>query len=145
MTLSEAFVVPGAAAVPAAAPITLEKRARVGPRARAQGPILHRVTAAFDRFGGDVAASWWLPSSIPTVKTAWRERIPDRDSVPGNSELLFRGWVVWNHTVGLLVPLLAAAVAGLLAAPVFVVRHPARLALAVVLVAPVVAAVAAAN
>ncbi len=144
MTLSDAFAVPGVAAAATADRITLEKKARVGPRARAQEPSVHRVTAFRRVVWADLRASWWLPASVPTVKRAWAQRVPDRDRVPGNSDLLFRGWVVWNHTVGLAVPVAATVIAGVLAPLVFIAAHPARAALATLLIAILLAAVVAA-
>ncbi len=144
MTISDAFPVDAAAAMPAAAPVRLEREARPHVRTRAQEPSVHRVTAAARVMWADLQAAWWLPESIPTVEEAWADRFPDRDRVPGNSDLLWRGWVVWNHTIGVAAPLLAAAVGGLLAPAVFVLRHPARFGLLLAITAVFAAAIVAA-
>lgn len=140
MTISDAFAAPPAAAAdgrkPSAAPSV---RARVHARMRTRGPIVHRVTAAVGGVWADLRSCWWAPASLPTVQRAWVERFPDRDRVPGNSDLLYRGWLVYNHTIGLLVPLVTVAAVGVLTPAVWIVRHPARLGLTLLLATPVIA------
>lgn len=77
----------------------------------------------------DLRSAWWTPQSLPTVRRAWSERIPDRGRVPGDNPLLYGGWLVYNHTVALVVPLAATVVVGALTPLVWAARHPARLAL----------------
>jgi hypothetical protein len=144
MTLSDVYAVPTAAAVPAAGRITLEKKAGARVRAGARDASVPRVTAFRCAVWADLRAAWWLPSSIPTVRRAWAQRVPDRDRVPGNSDLLYNGWLVWNHTIGLAVPVAATVIAGILAPLVFIAAHPARFALAALLVSTLIAAITAA-
>lgn len=144
MTLSDVYAVPGAAAGAAAAPVMLKKKAGAGPRARAQGASVPRVTTAAKVVWADLRESWWLPESIPTVVDMWRDRTPDVDRVPGGSELLHRAWSVYNVAVALPVVALLNLLVGVLTPVVFVLRHPARFLLAALVVAPIVAAVAAA-
>ncbi len=143
MTLSEAF---GAAPVAAAEPVRPVRApdvARVHVRMRARGTSVPRVTGRLKVVGADVASAWWLPASLPTLSRAWAERVPDRTRVPADNGVLYRGWVVYNHTVGLVVPALALLVVGVLTPAVWIARHPARLLLATALVAAFIAAVAA--
>ncbi len=144
MTLSEAFAAPVAAADVAAAPVRLEKEARPGPRARAQGPSVPRVTAAAKVMWSDLRESWWLPASVPPVTKAWSERWPDRDRVPGNSEVLYTAWAVYNHTLMLPVVAVLNLAVGVATPLVWVVLNPARLALLLLIAIPLVVAVAAA-
>ncbi len=91
----------------------------------------------------DLCDSWWLPASVPTVVEAWRDCEPDLDRVPGGSELLRTAWMAYNYAA--LVPVaLFNLLVGVLTPVLFVLRHPARLALALLVVVPVVVAVAAA-
>ncbi len=143
MTISDAFPVDVAAAVPAAAPVRLEKEARPHVRMRTRDASLPRVTAAAKVVWSDLRGSWWLPGSVPTVVEAWRERWPDRDDVPGESELLYTAWAGYNFAA--LVPIaLFNLLVGALTPVLFVLRHPARLALAALLAALITVAVAAA-
>jgi hypothetical protein len=48
--------------------------------------------------------------------------------------------VIYNHTIGLAVPVLATALVGVLTPLLWIVAHPARLGLAITIVAPVLAA-----
>ncbi len=91
----------------------------------------------------DVRDSWWLPASVPTVAKAWSERWPDRDRVPGGSEVLYTAWAAYNFAALLPVALFNLLV-GVLTPLMFVLRHPARLALALLIAVPIVVAVAAA-
>lgn len=141
MTLSEAFAAPGAAADVAAAPVRLEKKAQAGPRARAQDASVPRVTAAAKVMWADLRGSWWLPESVPTVVEAWRTRWPDRDTVPGGSEVLYTAWAVYNHLLALPAVAVFNLLVGLLTPVIFAVRHPARLLLALLVVVPIVVAV----
>jgi hypothetical protein len=59
--------------------------------------------------------------------------MPDRDRVPGDNSVLYAGWVAYNWTVGLAVPLAALAVVGTLTPLLWIARHPARLLLAAVI------------
>jgi hypothetical protein len=77
----------------------------------------------------DLRSAWWTPASLPTLQRAWAERLPDRERVPGDSAVLYGGWVVYNHTVALVVPAVALVVVGALTPLVWAARHPARLAL----------------
>ncbi len=142
MTFSDAFAAEeAAAAVPKRR--LRPSNAGVGPRARARGTSVPRVTARLKTIGADVVSAWWLPASLPTLSAAWADRTPDRSRVPGDNTVLYRGWLVYNHTVGLAVPAAALAVVGVLTPLVWVARHPARLLLAAAVVAAFVAAVAA--
>lgn len=143
MTLSEAFAAPAVAADVAAAPVTLQKRAQAGPRARAQGPSVPRVTAAAKVMWADLRESWWLPASVPTVAKAWSQRWPDRERVPGGSDVLYTAWAVYNHTLMLPVVALLNLAVGVLTPVVWVLLNPARLALLALVAIPIVVAVAA--
>lgn len=143
MTISDAFPVDSAAAVPAAAPVRLEKEARPHVRMRTRDASVPRVTAAAKVMWADLRESWWLPASVPTFTQAWQERWPDRDRVPGGSEALYVGWAVYNHFA--LIPIaLFNLLVGVLTPLMFVLRHPARLALTLLLGALITVAVAAA-
>jgi RES domain-containing protein len=84
----------------------------------------------------DLRDAWFMPASLPTFSTAWAERMPDRDTVPGSNAALYAGWVLYNHSVGLLIPAVALAVVGTLTVLLWIARHPARAALAVLLAVP---------
>jgi hypothetical protein len=58
--------------------------------------------------------------------------------VPGGSDLLYRGWVVYNHTLALAVPALALALVGALTPAVWIARHPARLTLFLLIAIPLI-------
>lgn len=141
MTISDAFPVDVPAAVPAASPVRLEKRPRPHARMRTRDASLPRVTAAAKVVWSDLRDSWWLPESVPTVVQAWRERHPDFEKVPGGSDALYTVWVVYNHAA--LIPIaLFNLLVGVLTPAMFVLRHPARLALALLLAALVATAIA---
>lgn len=137
MTISEAF----GPAVPTATiggnTKAAPDRARVHARMRAREyrslPVVGKVAGIFADWAvqawADLRAAWWTPASLPTLARAWSERMPDRERVPGNNGLLFGGWVLYSHTVGLAVPAAVAALVGVLAPVVWAARHPARLAL----------------
>ncbi len=144
MTLSEAFAAPVAAADVAAAPVVLEKKAQAGPRARARDTSVPRVTAAARVMWSDLRESWWLPATVPPVAKAWRGRWPDRDRVPGNSEVLYTAWAVYNHTVALPAVAILNLLVGALTPVVWTLAHPARLALAALITTLIAVAVAAA-
>lgn len=144
MTISDAFPVDSVAAVPAASPARVKKKAGPHARMRARTASVPRVTAAAKVMWSDLRGSWWLPASVPTVARAWAQRWPDRDRVPGNSEPLYVAWAVWNLAIALPAAVLATAVAGLLAPALFVLSHPARAAFAALLAVIVYAAVVAA-
>ncbi len=135
MTLSDAF---GVAPVVAAEPVRPVRRpdvAQVHARMRARDVSVPRVTARLKTVGADVGSAWWLPASLPTLSAAWADRVPDRSRVPGDNAVLYRGWVGYNHTVGLAAPAVALAVVGVLAPLVWIARHPARLLLTAAIVA----------
>jgi hypothetical protein len=140
VTVSEAFAVPdapagqGSAAAPAAAPATPRSPAW----ARSLLPGAGRARAALDTVAADFRRSWWMPASLPTIGQAWARRTPDRTRVPGGNGALYAGWVVFNHSVGLLVPALALALVGVVTPLVWVAGHPARLALAALVAVPLV-------
>jgi hypothetical protein len=144
VTISDAFPVDAAAAVPAAAPVSFKQEARPHVRMRTRSTSVPRVTAAAKVMWSDLRESWWLPESVPTVVEAWQTRWPDRDTVPGNSEVLYTAWSVYNHTLALPAVAVLNLLVGVLTPLVFVLRHPARLALALLVVVPIVVAVAAA-
>ncbi len=129
MTFSDAFA---AEEVVAAAPKPRMRgvNAGVGPRARARDTSVHSVTNRLKVVWADLVSAWWLPATIPPLTRAWADRFPDRSRVPADNELLYRGWVVYNHTVGLAVPAVALLVVAVLTPAVWVFRHPARLLLA---------------
>ncbi|MGI5247625.1 hypothetical protein [Dactylosporangium sp. CA-139066] len=97
----------------------------------------------FDGWGrqalADLRDAWWTPAALPTFSTAWAERMPDRDRVPGGNTALYAGWIAYNHTVGLAVPLAALAVVGVLTPLLWIARHPARLLLAAVITTALIA------
>jgi hypothetical protein len=84
----------------------------------------------------DLRAAWWIPASLPTLRQAWTQRIPDRATVPGDNSVLYAGWIAYNHTIGLLVPTVALAVVGGLTPVVWAARHPARLILTALIAVP---------
>lgn len=138
MTISSAFPVDAAAADTAAATAAPTVRARVHARMRARGYDSRSVMVnTFVGWGrqtwADLRDAWWTPASLPTLRTAWTERMPDRDRVPGDNSVLYAGWVAYNWTVGLAVPLAALAVVGTLTPLLWIARHPARLLLAAVI------------
>jgi hypothetical protein len=92
----------------------------------------------------DLRESWWLPASVPTVVGAWQERWPDRERVPGGSEVLYTAWAVYNHTAVLPVVALLNVAVGVITPVVWVLIHPARLALALLITTLITVAVAAA-
>jgi hypothetical protein len=81
----------------------------------------------------DLRDAWFMPASLPTFQIAWAERMPDRDRVPGSNAVLYAGWVAWNHTVGLAIPLAVLAIVGVLTPLVWIARHPARFLLTAVI------------
>jgi hypothetical protein len=89
----------------------------------------------------DLRDAWWTPASLPTFRTAWADRKPDRDRVPGGNSALYHGWVVYNHTVGLAVPAVALLIVGALTPLLWIARHPARLLLAAVITTALIALV----
>lgn len=131
-----------AAAAPADSQEATPDRPRVHARMRARGyrslPVAGKVADWAAVAGADFASAWWTPTSLPTLQTAWAERMPDRGRVPGDNGLLYAGWVVYNHTVALAVPAAVLAVVGVLTPLVWVARHPARLVLAALIAAPLV-------
>lgn len=138
MTISSAFggSVP-AAAVPAAPTVRLEKaRPHARMRAREYGSrsVLVNTFVGWGRqTWSDLRDAWFMPASLPTFQVAWAERMPDRDTIPGSNAALYAGWVVYNHSIGFAVPLLALAIVGTLTPILWIVRHPARLLLAAII------------
>lgn len=144
MTISDAFPAPAAAAGTAAAPAAPPERAR--PHARMRAREYRSRSVMVNTFAGwgrqtwsDLRDAWWTPAALPTFQTAWAERMPDRERVPGSNSLLYAGWVVYNHTIGLAVPLIGLAVVGVLTPILWIARHPARLLLAAVITTALVA------
>jgi hypothetical protein len=75
------------------------------------GGLLHQVV--------DDAQEWWvLVERPPSLRELWQTRMPDRLRVPGDSGILYGGWVVWNH-----LRLIPAALAFAL---LVLSTHPAR-------------------
>lgn len=135
MTISSAFGGSVAAADVAAAPTVRLAHARTPARMRAREygsrSVLVNTFAGWGRHTWtDLRDAWFMPESLPTLRDAWADRIPDRDLVPGSNAVLYAGWVAYNHSIGLAVPLLALAVVGVLTPILWIARHPARLLLA---------------
>lgn len=138
MTVSEVFAAADAAAEIGGGPGSASTgRARVRMRARGYRslPVVDKIRDRVAVGVEDLRSAWWTPAALPTVQQAWAGRIPDRDTVPGGNAVLYAGWVVYNHTLGLAVPAVAVALVGLLTPLVWAARHPARLALALFLYA----------
>lgn len=131
-----------AAAAPSDSQDATADRPRVHARMRAREyrslPVAGKVADVARTAAGDLASAWWMPASLPTLQQAWADRMPDRERVPGGNEALYRGWVAYNHTVGLVVPAVAVLIVGLLTPLVWAARHPARLGLAVALITPLI-------
>lgn len=142
-TLSDVF----AAAAPADSHEATPNRPRVHARMRTReyrSPrVVSKVADVARTAGADLVSAWWMPASLPTLQRAWADRMPDRETVPGGNEALYRGWVAYNHTVGLAVPAVAVLVVGLLTPLVWAARHPARLGLAIALITPLIVLLAA--
>lgn len=139
MTLSDAFAGGAAAAVVRGGTAKTAGGARAHARMRTRGPIVRRVTAWLNIMWADLRDCWWLPASIPPLRKAWAERVPDLSRVPGENPALHRAWVVYNHTLGLLAPAVAVGIVAALTPAVWIVLHPARLGLALLLLTPLVA------
>lgn len=136
-TVSDAF---GVVADGDAGPVRAVEGAGVRARVRANVPVTlgeHKILAPFTSWARqartDLREAWWTPASLPTFSTAWAERMPDRERVPGNNSALYTGWLLYNHTVGLAVPLAALLIVGALTPILWLARHPARLLLAAVI------------
>lgn len=95
-----------------------------------------RLAAALRIMWADIRGSWWAPASLPTISAAWAHRVPDRSRVPGDSPILWWGWVAWTHSVGLVAPVAGAALMGMVGTAVWVLSHPARFVGAVALTTP---------
>jgi hypothetical protein len=108
VTISDAFAAANPAAMPDGSPAVPQERAGVHARMRARGYRSLSVLGKVHGWGAvawaDLRAAWWTPQSLPTLQQAWAGRMPDRERVPGDNALLYRGWVFYNHTVGLAVP-----------------------------------------
>lgn len=134
MTISSAFPADVAAAAGPATPAERTERARPHARMRALGygsrSVLVNSFVGWGRqAGADLRDAWFMPASLPTFQRAWAERMPDRDTVPGSNGALYAGWVLYNHTVGLAIPTVALALVGAITPLLWIARHPARLAL----------------
>jgi hypothetical protein len=136
VTISDAFAAPTVAAVPDGSPKVVPTAPQVHARRRARG---YRSLSVKGKAGdlaavvwADLRSAWWTPAALPTVAEAWADRMPDRTRVPGDSRFLYAGWVLSNHTVGLLVPAVVTGLVGLLTPLVWAARHPARYLLGVV-------------
>jgi hypothetical protein len=145
MTVSDVFAAPnGAAEVPSlptaaadnAGDVQTGRRARV--RAMVSATVSDgKIVAVLRRLAGafwlvvrdDAGRSWWSRRSAPTVREVWTRRMPDIARVPGRNRFLWGGWVVYNHAVAL-------PATALLNPAMFVLQHPARLALTVLLLSP---------
>lgn len=143
MTISDAFGgSPAAAASPAAPTVRLEKahpHARMRAREYGSRSVMVNTFAGWGRqTWSDLREAWWTPAALPTFQTAWAQRMPDRDRIPGNSNTLYWGWAVYNHTVGLAVPLAAVVLVGVITPILWIVAHPARLLLAAVIITALV-------
>ena len=133
MTISDAFAVEtGSGSRSGSAPVAVEEaRVGSGPRARvAPRSVLVNIFGSWGRqTWSDLRDAWWTPAALPTFQQAWAERMPDRDRVPGNNSALYALWVGYNHSIGLAVPLAAVLLVGALTPLLWIARHPARLAL----------------
>lgn len=89
---------------------------------------------------GEYRHWWWTPQSLPTITRAWRDRLPPHDRVPGGHKILYGAWVGWNHTIGLAVPVAAAALVGVISTVAWMLAHPARGLLTLTLLAAALAA-----
>lgn len=144
MTISSAFPVDVAAAEVPAPPSAEGQRARAHARMRAReypspSVMVNTLVGWGRQAGADLRGAWFMPASLPTFQTAWTERMPDRERVPGDNGALYAGWIAYNHSVGLLIPAVALAVVGLLTAVLWIARHPARLLLAAVITTALIA------
>jgi hypothetical protein len=142
VTVSDAIPVVETVVVAPESPVAAAERTGAHARMRARDyrspAVVGKVKALAAVVVVDLRSAWWTPASLPTVQRAWAQRVPDRERVPGNNPLLYGGWVTYNHTVGLLLPAVAMAAVGLLTLLVWVSQHPARLALAAAVAAPIV-------
>lgn len=143
MTISDVFAAAAPAAERSDSPEAAAGRVRVHARMRARGyrslSVVRKIVDVAAVVWADLRSAWWTPVSLPTLRQAWAARMPDRDRVPGDNALLYRGWVAYNHSVALAVPALALALVGLLTPLVWAARHPARFVLTAVIVTSTVA------
>lgn len=136
-TVSEALRAAAPAAAVVAAPVADPVRAGgvpTGPRARVavtarDGKIRRLVAGFWFLVRGDADASWWARRSAPTLREVWAVRMPALDRVPGRSRGLWVAWLLFNHAV-------AIPATVVLNPLMFVLQHPARLLLALVLLSP---------
>ncbi len=139
MTLSEALALKsGNGNASGSGPVALEKaRAGSGPRANIASRSV--MVNTFGLWGAqtwsDLHDAWWMPAALPTFQTAWAERWPDRDRVPGNNTALYVGWAAYNLSVGLIIPTVAVLLVGAITPILWIARHPARLALFLIIAA----------
>lgn len=142
-TVSDAFPAVNASAVEETAEIPTLSAAGTPARVRARDTSLHTVIRNFlTGVANDIRDAWWIPQSLPTMRQAWGERFPNRGRVPGGSEVLYKLWTAYAHTVGLIVPAVALGAIGLLTPIVWVARHPARMGLFVTAVGVIIGAIA---
>lgn len=136
-TVSEAFATAAAVAEPPATPTTpTPTRPRVPARARDYQSTIRQWAATTQ---ADLRSAWWTPASLPTLTHAWNTRHPDPTRVPGGNPLIATAWSAYNHTIGLGIVLVALTVVALITPLVWAARHPARLALTVVVTTALVA------
>jgi hypothetical protein len=88
------------------------------------------------RLADDLRSKWYWPESLPRLGEVWATRIPDRSSVPGENGVLYAGWLVYNHTFRLAVPVMALIVVGAATGALWIADHPARFLLAASIVTP---------
>lgn len=102
--------------------------------ARAKGyrslPVVGKVIDWFRTWQADADGFWVWDGRPPTPRELWRQRIPDRDRVPGRNAALWWLWIVANHAV---LPLACFA-----AFLLWLLLHPLRLVLAAVVGGPIV-------
>lgn len=89
-----------------------------------------RLRAALATVRDDVAGAWLWRGAPPTLVDLWRNRVPDISEVPGGNRPLHVLWVVYNHLVLIVFPVLAIAL--------WVLQHPARFLLAAAIAGPLI-------
>ena len=126
-------------------PAVEAERARVDAHARARIPAterdgkISRLRGFVGTVWSDIRSAWWAPASLPTVRQAWTQRVPDRTRVPGDNGLLYGGWWVYNHFAALPLITVITGVVGALGVAGWVLLNPARIGLAIVIAAPIAA------
>jgi len=131
-TASEAFAAPVAGGGRVSGPIAAADAPRAPELMRARGyrslSVFGKVHRAWSTVRADVAGAWPWRGSAPTLRELWLARIPALDRVPGNNRPLWLGWVVFNHV--------ALVVTAVVAPALWLLHHPARLGLALLLCSP---------